>query len=80
MRRNRRARVTSVTAFLPFSIDLAKLRAGNTLEFRVRRRKDLLGTLLIGRGSVEWWPGGNKVNRLRKSWSAFADMLDRHMR
>jgi len=80
MPRKRRARVTSVTAFLPFSIDLAKLKAGNTLEFRVRSRDELLGTLLIGRGSVEWWPGGNRVNRLRRSWTAFADMLDQYMR
>jgi hypothetical protein len=80
MPRKRRARVTTVTALLPFSIDLAKLRAGNTLEFQVRSRDKLLGTLLIGRGSVEWWPRGNKLNSLRRSWGAFADMLDQHMR
>lgn len=79
MARKRTANITSVTAFLPLSVDLAKLKAGNSLEFRVRSKNVLLGTFLIGRGSVEWWPRGNKVNRLQKNWRAFADMLDQHM-
>jgi hypothetical protein len=80
MPRKRNANVTSVTAFLPFSIDLAKLKAGNSVEFRVKSKNVLLGTLLIGRGSVEWWPRGNSVNRLKQNWRAFSDMLDQHMR
>jgi hypothetical protein len=39
----------------------------------------MLGTLLMGKGSVEWWPKGNKTNRLRKRWEGFAALLDREM-
>ena len=76
----RKARVTKVTAFLPHSVELTKLKARNALEIQVRSREELLGTLLMGRGSVVWWPGGNKIHSLQKSWKAFADILDRHMR
>lgn len=78
MAKNRR--VTTVTAFLPVSMDLAKLKAGNSLVIQVQRGKDLLGTLSMGRGSVEWWPKGNKRNRFRKSWRRFAAILEEHMR
>ncbi len=40
---------------------------------------DLLGTLVMGRGSVQWWPSGNRVHALKKSWKSFAAMLDEHM-
>ena len=76
----RSRRVTSVEAFLPGSIELTKLKSGNGLEVQVRSREVLLGTLMLGRGSVEWWPSGNKTNSLRKGWKEFAEMLERHMR
>jgi hypothetical protein len=79
MRRSVKPRVTSVTALLPVRVDIAKLKAGNSLEFKVKSDNQLLGTLLIGRGSVEWWPKGNKTNRLRKTWSAFASLLDQQI-
>jgi hypothetical protein len=79
-RMRRSSRVTSVKVLLPGSIELTKLKSGNGLEVQVRSRHVLLGTLMMGRGSVEWWPGGNKKNSLRKSWKDFADMLERHMR
>ena len=75
----RKKRVTRVTAFLPDSIDLTKLKSSNTLNVEVRIDEELLGTLLLGRGSVQWWPGGNKIYSLRKSWRAFAEMLSQHM-
>lgn len=75
----RTRRVTSVKALLPGSIELTKLKSGNGLEVQVRSRRVLLGTLMLGRGSVEWWPSGNKTNSLRKGWKDFAEMLERHM-
>ena len=79
MAKKRSINVTKVTAFLPYSMDLTKLKSGNTLDVQVRIGDELLGTLLLGRGSVQWWPGGNKTNSLRKSWRAFSEMLDQHM-
>jgi hypothetical protein len=80
MAKKRRASVTSVTAVLPYSMDLTKLKAGNNLQFQVRINEELLGTLIMGRGSVEWWPRGASVNVLRKTWKAFADLLDKQVR
>ena len=76
----RSSRVTSVKALLPGSIELTKLKSGNGLEVQVRSHEVLLGTLMLGRGSVEWWPSGNTTNSLRKTWKGFADMLETHMR
>ena len=75
----RKKRVTKVTAFLPYSVDLTKLTSSNTLNVEVRSGDELLGTLLLGRGTVQWWPGGNKKYSLRKSWRAFAEMLSQQM-
>jgi hypothetical protein len=77
--RRPRAKETKVTASLPVSIDLTKLKSGNSLDIHVRRGNELLGTLSMGRGSVEWWPRGNKTKRFRKSWTPFAQMLEEHM-
>jgi hypothetical protein len=74
-----RKRVTKVTACLPYSVDLTKLTSGNTLDIQVRSGQELLGTLLLGRGSVQWWPSGHKTNALKKSWRQFAELLTRSM-
>ena len=76
----RKQRKTTVTAYLPASMDLAKLKAGNSLTVQVQRGNDLLGTLSMGRASVEWWPKGNKINRFRKSWRRFVAILEENMR
>ena len=76
----RRPRRTTVTAQIPSTVELTKLKSKNALQIKIRRGDALLGTLSMGKGSVEWWPRGNKVNILRKRWRAFADMLDEHMR
>ena len=76
----RRRRTTTVTAQIPSTVDLTKLKSKNALRIEIRRGADLLGTLSMGRGSVEWWPRGNKTHILRKRWRAFADMLDEHMK
>lgn len=77
--RKKRIQVTKVTALLPYSVDLTKLRSNNTLDIQVRTGDELLGTLKMGRGSVQWWPRGNKVHALRKGWKQFAEMLARGM-
>jgi hypothetical protein len=76
----RRKRKTTVVAQIPSSVELTKLKSKNALRIEIRRGEELLGTLSMGKGSVEWWPRGNKVNILRKRWRAFADMLDEHMK
>jgi hypothetical protein len=76
----RRKKTTTVTAQIPSTVDLTKLKSKNALRIEIRRGADLLGTLSMGRGSVEWWPRGNKTHILRKRWRAFADMLDEHMK
>jgi hypothetical protein len=75
----RRTKLTKVTAALPDAIDLTKLKSGNTLEIKIWRGEELLGTLSMGRGSVEWWPKGNKTNSFRKRWRAFAAILEEKM-
>jgi hypothetical protein len=67
MPRTKRRKVTRVTAFLPVSSELTKLKSGRSLEFTVKSGGKKLGTLFLGRGSVEWWPRGNKT---------FADLLN----
>jgi len=76
----RRKRKTTVTAHIPSTVELTKLKSKNALQIEIRRGDELLGTLSMGRGSVEWWPRGNKVNILRKRWRVFAEMLDEHMK
>ena len=76
----RRKRKTTVTAQIPSTVELTKLKSKNALQIEIRRGEELLGTLSMGKGSVEWWPRGNKVNILRKRWRAFADMLDVYMK
>jgi hypothetical protein len=75
----KRRAVTHVTAFLPYSVDLTKLSSSNTLDIQVRTGDELLGTLKMGRGSVQWWPRGNKIHALRKSWRQFAETLSQNM-
>ncbi len=79
MPRKRRVQVTKVTALLPYSVELTKLKSNNTLDIEVRSGDELLGRLLMGRGSVQWWPSGNKTHALKKNWRQFAEMLARSM-
>lgn len=80
MPRKRKVHATKVTALLPYSVDLTKLRSNNTLDVQVRSGEELLGTLKMGRGSVQWWPSGNKTHALRKNWRDFAEMLTQNMK
>lgn len=67
---------TSVTVSQVSKVELAKRGSSNSLEIEVRRGDDLLGTLFLGSGSVQWWPRGNKANKFQKSWKGFAALLD----
>ncbi len=79
-RKVRRSTFTKVTVDLPSAVELTKLNSNNSVVFKIRSGETLLGTVVMGRGSVEWWPRGNSVNKLRKSWKDFAAMLDQFMR
>jgi hypothetical protein len=79
MAKPRRVTRTQVIANLPNSVELTKRTSRNAMTLEIRTGEVLLGTLFMGRGSVEWWPSGNRVHALKKSWKAFAAMLDEHM-
>jgi hypothetical protein len=79
MARKRRVIRTHVVANLPNSVELTKLNSRNYMTVEIRTGDLLLGTLVMGRGSVQWWPRGNSVHALKKSWKTFAAMLDEHM-
>lgn len=76
----RRRSVTTVIVDQVSSAELTKRGASNSLNVQVRRGKDLLGNLVMGRGSVQWWPNGNTTNALKKSWPDFAKLLERAMK
>jgi hypothetical protein len=78
-KRRRPKNFTHVIANLPNFVELTKLNSRNSMTIQIRLGKTLLGTIVMGRGSVQWWPRGNSVNAPRKSWAAFADMLDANM-
>ncbi len=71
--------VTTAVAKLPSSLELTKLNSDNSMSIKIRTGEILLGTLIMGRGSVEWWPRGHSVHKARKSWREFAAMLDKAM-
>ena len=69
-------RNTTVTVDQVSSVELTKRGSSNSLSVQVRSGKDLLGNLVMGRGSVQWWPDGNKTNALKKSWPDFVRLLE----
>jgi hypothetical protein len=71
---------TRVFVYQASTVELTKRGSKNSLEIYVRKGTKLLGTLALGRGSVEWRPEGHSVNRFRKGWGAFAAMLDKEMK
>lgn len=50
--------------------------AHKDLEVKVSNNDGKLGTLLIGKGNVEWLPKGNFVNKRRLSWPKFAALIE----
>ena len=70
---------TKVVAHLPNSVELTKIKSENSMTVEIRSGDALLGTLIMGWGSVQWWPSGNRVHAARKSWKQFADVLSKAM-
>ena len=79
MARKRRVTRTQVVANLPNSVELTKRNSSNSMTLEIRTGDDLLGTLVMGRCSVQCWPRGNSFHALKKAWKSFAAMLDEHM-
>jgi hypothetical protein len=77
--KKKREQRTTVTVFQASSVELTKRASKNSLRVEVRRAQEFLGTLYMGRGSVQWWPGGNKTNDFRMSWTRFAKLLEEKM-
>ena len=79
MPRKRRKRTTTVIVSQASDVELTRRNSRNSLSIEVRSGNELLGTLALGRGSVEWWPNGNSKNALKKSWTQFAKLLEANM-
>jgi hypothetical protein len=62
-------------AQLPVSVDLTKRNSGGDLRFTVKSGGVTLGTLIMGRGSVQWWTANAKKATGRWSWIQFASLL-----
>jgi hypothetical protein len=77
--RSKREQRTTVTVFQASSVELTKRASSNSLRIEVRSGEEFLGTLFMGRGSVQWWPNGNKTNDFRMSWRRFAKLLETEM-
>jgi hypothetical protein len=67
---------TEVIAHLPLKVDLTKRNSGNDLRFTVKSGGELLGTLQMGRGSVQWFAAMAKKPTGKWTWRAFARLLD----
>jgi hypothetical protein len=67
---------TEVIAHLPLRVDLTKRNSGNDLRFVVKSGGDLLGTLQMGRGSVQWFAPNAKKPTGAWTWRDFAKLLN----
>ncbi len=67
---------TEVIAHLPLKVDLTKRDSGNDLRFVVKSGGDLLGTLQMGRGSVQWFAPNAKEANWVWTWRDFAKLLN----
>ena len=80
-RRGRKKKIlqTKVTVYQASSVELTKRASRNSLTIEVRTGDELLGTLIMGRGSVQWWPNGNSTNDFKRTWKQFANLLETQM-
>ena len=76
----KRIQQTKVRVQFPGYMDLTRRKSENSLAIEVRRGDELLGSLLMGRGSVEWWPKGNKIHSVKKDWPDFVKILEEKMK
>lgn len=66
---------TEVIAHLPLTVDLTKRNSGNDLRFVVKSGGEMLGTLQMGRGSVQWFAAKAKKPTGTWTWKEFAKFL-----
>ncbi len=50
-------------------------KAGSSLTLHIYARKEKIGEIELGRGSL-FWRGGKRQKRKRIGWSRFAEMMD----
>ena len=50
-------------------------KAGSSLTLHIYARKEKIGEIELGRGSL-FWRGGKRQIRKRIGWSRFAEMMD----
>lgn len=67
---------TEVIAHLPLRVDLTKRNSGNDLRFVVKSGGEMLGTLQMGRGSVQWFAPKAKKPTGAWTWRDFAKLLN----
>jgi hypothetical protein len=79
MPKGQRRKSTTVIVDQASSVELTKRGSANSLSVEVRSGNNLLGNLVMGRGSVQWWPDGNKTNALKRSWPDFVELLEKAM-
>ena len=65
----------SVVAHLPAAVEITKRTSQNSLTIEIKDGSKKIGTLVVGRGTVEWWPESNKVNAHRANWYQFAEVM-----
>ena len=51
------------------------VKAKSALKLEIYSRKEKLGELQVGRGSLYWW-GAHRQKEKRVSWGRFAQMMD----
>jgi hypothetical protein len=67
-----------VVAHLPTSVELTKRTAKNDLRVEIETfdsPDSKGGTLVVGQGSIEWWPDHNSVNAHQCDWNRFIDLV-----
>ena len=50
-------------------------KAGSSLTLHIYARKEKIGEIELGRGSL-FWRGGKRHSRKRIGWTRFAEMMD----
>jgi len=46
------------------------------IKFTIKVNREKLGELHVSKGNIEWWPKGNRKNKLRLSWTKFAEIFE----
>ena len=64
----------AVVAHLPAAVEITKRTSQNSLTIEIKDGSKKIGTLVVGRGTVEWWPESNKINAHRGNWYQFAEV------